>query len=147
MSDMFRVCLVTCCVGWEALGMGCAKDSKEQQTAAVQPTAVIPPGGSTDLKAESEPVLVEDCYGLESGPVGIKECDEWVDKATACGRSHGKDEAFLAVSRQKRLVWKLAVRQAGDDPIKLQATQTGCREALAGLATLLKEQGCTEPTK
>lgn len=65
--------------------------------------------------------------------------------ATACATSQGQGEAFLAMTRQKRLIWKVAARKAGDDQAQRNLLREQCGKALETLGALLKEQGCEEP--
>ncbi|HQP37479.1 MAG TPA: hypothetical protein PLI95_19980 [Polyangiaceae bacterium] len=87
--------------------------------------------------------FIEDSYGLESGEIGVPECDALIGALSACARSAGeKGDALGAMSKHHRLVWKLAARRKARDPDGLRGLAQECRSAAGPLRASMEELGC-----
>ena len=87
--------------------------------------------------------FLEDSYGLESGEIGVPECDALIELLDRCARSAGeKGDELRASSKRQRLAWKLAVRRAAGDPASLRRLAQECRSAAGPLRASMAELGC-----
>jgi hypothetical protein len=137
--------LASIAVAWVVVAtLACSTQANKPD--GTQATSPPVPSAETSFVAETptepEPEFLEDCYGLETGDVGVEECDRWVKAATRCATAQEHGDAFLATTRQKRLTWKLAAKKASDDQGARKLLREQCRKALENLDPLLKEQGC-----
>jgi len=138
---------LTCmAAAWLAIAViGCGNESKRSGSEPVVslPSPPSQPALEVDTPNDTVPDYLENCYGLETGDIGIEECDRWVKQASECAQASGEDDAFVVETKQKRLMWKLASRSASADEQKRTELREQCSTALDGLAAQLKEHGCS----
>jgi hypothetical protein len=78
------------------IALGCSNDTRsaDGRPAAAPAAPSAEPLASTGALTDSIPLLLEDSYGLETGDVGVEECDRWLALVAECDKSLDHDETL-----------------------------------------------------